>query len=206
MSKSIYCPKFLTGTEFDWIDNVYSVESPEKADIVVFSGGADINPALYGCKKHYSTFYNETRDTLEVECFNKLSKNQLVLGYCRGAQLVTALNGGKLIQDVTGHASGPHFITNKEIKFKIESIHHQMMYPFEMDENDYKILYWSASRRSKRYLGDGIDVPPCEPEIVLYNKEDLPTCLAIQGHPEMMNYCNAHKILNGIIKDLCQLK
>ena len=31
-----------------------------------------------------------------------------------------------------------------------------------------------------------MDYPPCEPEIVLYHKEGLPKCLAIQGHPEIM--------------------
>ena len=95
MHETIYCPQFLTHTEFDWIRNVTPVDSPEKADIIVFSGGADINPALYNCERHHSTYYSERRDALEVGCFNSLSKNQTVIGICRGAQLVTALNGGK---------------------------------------------------------------------------------------------------------------
>lgn len=202
MRKKIYCPKFLTGTEFDWVNNVEAVDSPEKADIIVFSGGADINPALYGCAKHNSTYYNEMRDALEVNCFNKLSPNQLVLGYCRGAQLVTALNGGKLIQDVTGHNCGPHMISNKTLKFRIASIHHQMMYPFDMNKEDYDLLFWSTKPLSKHYLGDSIQEPPCEPEVVLYHKKNLPTCLAIQGHPEMMPRCEAHDVFNHIIKNI----
>lgn len=202
MKKKVYCPRFLTGTEFNWISNVEEVDCPEKADIIVFSGGADINPELYKCAKHYSTYFNKERDALEVGCFNNLSKNQLVIGLCRGAQLITALNGGKLIQNVSGHCSGPHSITNGEIRFKIESIHHQMMYPFDMDAKDYKVLYWSTKRLSSIYEGDGIEVPKCEPEIVLYNQENYPTCLAIQGHPEMMKPGIAHEIINGIIKTL----
>ena len=46
MKKKIYCPRFLTGTEFNWISNVEEVDCPEKADIIVFSGGADINPEI----------------------------------------------------------------------------------------------------------------------------------------------------------------
>ena len=61
-----------------------------------------------------------------------------------------------------------------------------MMYPFDMNKKDYKVLYWSTKRLSSIYEGDGIGVPKCEPEIVLYNQENYPTCLAIQGHPEMM--------------------
>lgn len=202
MRKKIYCPRFLTGTEFDWVKNVTPVDSPEEADIIVFSGGADINPALYGCEKHSSTYYSEQRDALEVACFNKLNSNQIVIGICRGAQLVTALNGGKLIQNVSGHCSGPHFITNGDIKFKIESIHHQMMYPFDMPKSDYEVLFWSSKKRSSKYEGDGISEPSCEPEVILYHKKGKPTCLAIQGHPEMMNSCQAHEVLNEILKSI----
>ena len=46
MKKKVYCPRFLTGTEFNWISNVEEVDCPEKADIIGFSGGADINPEL----------------------------------------------------------------------------------------------------------------------------------------------------------------
>ena len=67
---------------------------------------------------------------------------------------------------------------------------------------DYKVLYWSTKRLSSIYEGDGIGVPKCEPEIVLYNQENYPTCLAIQGHPEMMRPGIAHEIINGIIKTL----
>lgn len=202
MHRKIYCPRFLTGTEFKWINNVEATDSPEKADIIVFSGGADINPALYNCKPKGTSYFSQERDELEVNCFNSLSPNQLVIGLCRGAQLVTALNGGKLIQDTTGHASGPHMITNKEYKFKIESIHHQMMYPFDMDKKDYDLLYWSSRKLSKYYEGDQIQDPPCEPEVILYHVKDRPVCLAIQGHPEMMNRCTAHKVLNDIIKHI----
>lgn len=202
MHKTIYCPQFLTHTEFDWIRNVTPVDSAEKADIVVFSGGADINPALYGCAKHSSTYYNEIRDKLEVSCFKHLKPHQIVIGICRGAQLITALNGGKLIQNVTGHCSGPHYITNCDLKFKIESIHHQMMYPFDMPKSDYDILFWSSKKQSTVYEGDGIETPPCEPEVILYHKEGLPKCLAIQGHPEMMSHCQAHEVFNDILKNI----
>lgn len=202
MSKKIYCPRFLTGTEFDWVKNVTPVNSPEEADIVVFSGGADINPNLYGCKRHETTHFYQQRDDLEVSCFKKLKPNQVVIGICRGAQLVTALNGGKLIQNVSGHCSGPHMITNGDTKFKIESIHHQMMYPFDMPKSDYDILFWASKKHSSIYEGDNIDTPPCEPEVVLYHKEGLPVCLAIQGHPEMMHKCEAHEVLNNILKSI----
>lgn len=201
-NKKIYCPQFLTGTEFDWIKNVTPVNSPELADIIVFSGGADINPALYGCEKHSSTHFINYRDELEVSCFNSLSPNQVVVGLCRGAQLVTALNGGKLIQNVSGHCGCEHLITNGVDSFKIKSIHHQMMYPFDMDKKEYDLLYWSNKKLSKIYEGDGIQEPIKEPEVVLYHTENSPVCLAIQGHPEMMRSCEAHRVFNDILKGI----
>lgn len=200
--KRIYCPQFLTGTEFDWVRNVTPVDTPEKADIIIFSGGADINPALYGCEKHATTYFNEYRDHLEVNCYRNLSPNQVAIGLCRGAQLLTALNGGKLIQNVTGHVGCTHSITNGEDRFNIKSIHHQMMYPFDMDKKDYELLFWSTRQLSTKYEGDGILVPEKEPEVVLYHTENSPVCLAIQGHPEMMDSCEAHRVFNDILKGI----
>ena len=98
------------------------------------------------------------------------------------------MNGGKLIQNVSNHARfGTHAITDMMgiVEWEITSTHHQMQYPFNLENSQYEILYFT-SRLSHYYEGDGIDEPPVEPEIVLYKVEGKPKCLAIQGHPEMM--------------------
>lgn len=101
------------------------------------------------------------------------------------------MNGGKLVQDCWGHAIGStHGITNGEVEYEITSTHHQMQYPYNLEDKDYSVLYTSSSYRSGEYKGDYIDfatmVKKGEPEIVLYHKEGMPTCLGIQGHPEYM--------------------
>lgn len=98
------------------------------------------------------------------------------------------MNGGKLIQNISNHATfGTHQIYGliREDVYDITSTHHQMQYPFNLKKNEYSLLYVSP-RRSDFYEGDGIDIPNYEPEIVLYHKKDTPRCLAIQGHPEIM--------------------
>lgn len=119
------------------------------------------------------------------------------------------MNGGKLIQHVAGHAIfGTHGITNNEgIEYDITSTHHQMQYPYELDNKEYDILYWAHHRRSDVYCGDGIDedmmFEEVEPEIVLYHKENMPKCLAIQGHPEYMRKeAPVVKMLNNLINNL----
>lgn len=68
----------------DFITGVKLVEDIEKADIVLFTGGEDVDPSLYGCKKHPTTFSNIQRDLEEKEIFEKVKPNQLCLGICRG--------------------------------------------------------------------------------------------------------------------------
>lgn len=174
------------------------------ADIVLFTGGADVSPKLYGAKQHVTTYFDSFRDDFEVEQFKRAVKSKnvkLIIGICRGAQLLCVLNGGKLIQDVTNHGvSGGHEIINKSgEKFIITSTHHQMQYPFDINEENYEILYW-AEALSKHYDGDLIDPAKvyCEPEIVLY--KNTVNSLAIQGHPESMDKNSSTiKMINDII-------
>ena len=76
-----------------------------------------------------------------------------------------------------------------------------MAYPFDLNENDYEILFWSE-KRSTKYEGDQINVNKIikEPEIVVYHKINKPICLGIQGHPEMMPYGELHDMLNDLIE------
>lgn len=121
------------------------------------------------------------------------------------AQFLCVMNGGKLIQNVSNHAMYfTHPITDGKYEFEITSTHHQMQYPFELEDNKYSILFYTVGR-SNVYQGDSIDVNKIvvEPEIVLYHQEDKPRCLAIQGHPEYMSKDSAAVIeINNIISNL----
>lgn len=64
-------------------DSVLTSDMSE-ADIVLFTGGEDVNPALYKTKAHPTTGCNKERDKAEVSVFKKIKPNQLALGICRG--------------------------------------------------------------------------------------------------------------------------
>ena len=68
----------------NFIEDAVLVDTIEKADIVIFTGGEDVDPAFYSCKKHRSTYSNPNRDVYEINEFNKINRNQLVIGLCRG--------------------------------------------------------------------------------------------------------------------------
>ena len=156
----------------------------DSPDLLLFTGGADITPQIYGEKLGSRTSSYRIRDNNDLKNFiefNYLPK----VGICRGSQLLTVASRGKLIQHVSGHL-GTHVITTEKREYSITSTHHQMLYPFNLGKKDYKILAYCRLRLSDTYLnGDNNEIilskDFVEPEIVKYNKTNS---LAIQGHPE----------------------
>lgn len=110
--------------------NGYSiVERLKDSDIVVWTGGSDINPALYGEKPAGAGGWSQTRDNEDVAAV-RLSGDRFKVGICRGAQLLNVIpNGGTLWQDVDKHTHGGHSIQDKitgETVF-VNSMHHQSL-------------------------------------------------------------------------------
>ena len=188
-------------------DSVLTSDMTE-ADIVLFTGGEDVNPALYNTPKHRTTMFNDKRDKAEVSVFKKIKPTQLALGICRGSQFLCVMNGGLLVQNCENHGLwGTHGITDGEIEYEITSTHHQMQYPYNLPTDEYDILYKSSELRSYPcYEGANINPEDImangEPEIVLYHKNNNPKCLAIQGHPEIMRpNAPVIEMLNNLIDE-----
>ena len=189
-----------------WIENAEITNNLKEADIVFFTGGEDVTPSYYGCKKHKTTYNNPQRDAYEKEIFDSIRRDQLVVSVCRGSQFCCVVNGGKLIQNCDNHALwGTHEIINKNGDvYDITSTHHQMAYLFDINPEYYDILYWTNPSRSTYYEGDGIDSSKIikEPEVTLYHVPNKPVCIGIQGHPEMMSEGPVHTMLNNLIVDV----
>ena len=68
-----------------WIDNARLVFDMNEADIVMLTGGADVDPALYGQYPIAGTMVNKDRDSRDSEiCIKAFSKGIPVVGICRG--------------------------------------------------------------------------------------------------------------------------
>ena len=196
------------GHPFDELaDVVMSVYAPEDVGaareltdklVLVIWGGEDISPAIYGQVGNQFTGAPDkpsSRDKLEIALAEKAMKlNIPIVGVCRGAQLMCALSGGTLVQHVTGHVGGYHeIVTNKGEKFNCPSLHHQMMFPWEIKE--FEMLAWPPKPRSAVYKGqpddeslsqDGMDLTLLgeEPEIIWIPSTKS---LCIQSHPEFIH-------------------
>lgn len=181
--------------------NNLSVEEAVKKllpiNLIIFTGGEDVNPIYYYQNTLNKTIINNKRDILEFDLLNhklyyNYVKNIPKLGICRGSQLLTVHNGGSLIQHVTGHNNCEDVICLKDNIYsssktiKVLSDHHQMMFPYDLPKSDYDLIGWSDYFKSNTYLnGDGEEtVLPynfLEPEIIYYPKTNS---LCIQSHPE----------------------
>lgn len=191
----IYVPYGSRGYA-NWISSNF-VNSVEEADLVLITGGEDINPRIYGEQPHSSTWYNVNRDEIELEAVNEAIRlEKLLWGTCRGIQLLCAKAGGKLVQDMN-HPYSHSIITNEGEEMMTNSLHHQMQYPFDLVEGeDYHILAYArglSKERGAPYYGGAKDeqmILPVdkdgytiEPEICFYPKI---RALGHQAHPEMM--------------------
>jgi GMP synthase-like glutamine amidotransferase len=165
------------------------VDDPSKANVIVWNGGEDIGTSIYSEQPvdRHIPFHKSKRDHDEIDMFNefKSDKSKLLIGICRGAQLLNCLNGGSLWQDVNSHGTSHSMydlFTGETLR--VTSTHHQMMIPGPdaviigvSNESTYK-NHEAGRELCKRseLIKDGKDI-----EIVWYPNT---RSLCIQGHPE----------------------
>lgn len=172
-------------------------ENPDRSDLdrhggkgfLVLWGGEDIHPTQYNRENmgsHKGT-RPSWRDLEEERMLRFAASIELPsVGVCRGAQLACAIAGGILAQDVSGHGRDHPIECSDGSRIIASSLHHQMMFPFEVE---HKMLAWSAPSKSMYYRGlteseEAVIEGFGEPEVVWFPQLRN---LAIQGHPEFMD-------------------
>lgn len=198
--KTPHRPKvYVVGGGIDYIRLMYTLncdgaKGVEDADVVLFTGGEDVNPALYGELPLAKTHFSVERDAREKLIYEAALKRGIpMVGICRGGQFLNVMNGGKMWQHVNMHAlAGTHkaFIevapynknkTRREIQ--VTSTHHQMMIPAKHG----MVLLTATEATEKDCAGKSvtgkIKTDP-DVEAVFYDDTD---CLCFQPHPEYKN-------------------
>lgn len=160
-------------------------------ECVVFTGGEDVPPEVYGHPRHNkSSLPDWKRTEAEQEVFEDCAANAVpMVGICRGSQFLNVMNGGVLVQHVENHTSN-HAISTSSPEFnpiQVTSTHHQMMVPAEG-----AFLEAWANGLSPTYQMGGVEKPRFklgynnlikEPEVVFYAATHS---LCVQYHPEYM--------------------
>jgi gamma-glutamyl-gamma-aminobutyrate hydrolase PuuD len=192
---------YIVGTDYSVVNTFVHrgwivVEEMELAEYVCFTGGADINPSLYGQTPHKTTRFLPNRDAFEVAEYRKARRlGKKILGICRGAQLMNALEGGSMFQHVNHH-HGHHKIYDFDTKeYKtVNSIHHQMMMPAG---NAIVVAIARGQSDQRELMVEGVDGNPVvsadlgvhdDPEVLIFYDCDTGGKyyfgLGFQGHPE----------------------
>ena len=144
-------------------------------DLICFTGGADVTPAMYGARPHPRTFSDPDRDEKERAIWLRSRDRGIpAVGICRGGQFLNVMSGGTMHQHIDGHATGNnHLITDLATgeEVMVSSTHHQMMVPSE------EAIILATAKIVKWPLGmDQDDI-----EVVYYPHSDA---LCFQPHPE----------------------
>ena len=168
-----------------------------EAELVVFTGGADVSPEYYGEKRIPGVACNPSRDTVEKAQFiTARDAGKAFIGICRGAQLLHVLHGHKLWQDVNFHALGgaPHTtydLVSGDVVMTT-SCHHQMMRVDDVNDpkNDFKVV--AISDRSTHRRAQDVTFRVAKDQIAFRNDIEVlwypeTNSLCYQGHPEFGN-------------------
>ena len=159
----------------------------EDAAIVVWTGGADIDPALYNQKRLSCSTFWPSRDEKEVAAYVACNPDQYKVGICRGGQLLTALNGQPLFQHIDRHAGTHHKAQfylrgkNEWVTTEINSVHHQIANAVPIDGICHIIGHAHQSTYRVDDKGTYMGSPHTDQEALFFPKTKS---FCFQAHPE----------------------
>ncbi len=107
----------------------------DRLDAVVFAGGADLDPGLYGEEPHpETTGLRPERDAAEVPLMKAaLDRDVPLLGICRGMQVLAVVRGGTLVQHLPdtvghqGHRPAPGTYGRHDVRLAAGSLAHRLL-------------------------------------------------------------------------------
>ncbi|MGE3796517.1 MAG: gamma-glutamyl-gamma-aminobutyrate hydrolase family protein [Thermomicrobiales bacterium] len=171
---------------------------PALLDLVdgfLFSGGADINPSLFGDDSVHRETYgvDKERDTFELELMRAaIAADKPVLCICRGIQVLNVAFGGSLWQHIADDIANP--LTHRQFHDGIPAdrpSHAVQMTPGSLLESVYgpaPLEVNSLHHQAVREPGAGLKIDGVAPDGVIeaMSVPDATFVLGVQWHPEMM--------------------
>jgi putative glutamine amidotransferase len=160
-------------------------------DGIVFRGGGDINPSIYGDANHgFSLGIDDGRDHLELALVQLAIDNDIpFLGICRGLQLINVAHGGSLYQDLASlHSSSIQHDCHPSRKYlahPVSIIPNSRLSQFGFDTSQ---MVNSLHHQGIRTLGKGLSPIALAPDGLIEAIEVTghPFGLAVQWHPEWL--------------------
>ena len=164
-----------------------------RLDGIMFSGGEDIDPELFGGVKHPEVkFINRDRDRIEILLIKQAVEfRKPIFGICRGIQSINVALGGTLYTHIPDQMPGAFhhshiegnprdFLAHKVLVDQDTSLY-KILESLEVQVNSLHhqgILKLAPDLKATAYAPDG-----------LVEAVELPThpfCVAVQWHPEWL--------------------
>lgn len=189
----------IAGAAADELQMVSASDAPriraEDFDGVLFTGGEDVDPSLYGESKQYASVHEcRARDEFEFALLDQaLARRAPILGICRGIQMINVGFGGSLYQDMKADAEPQSEHRQTDVgKSRKEATHSVVVTD---GESSLGGLVQGACRvnslhhQAVKRVGRGLKViARSEDGFVeaMESAEDYPYLMAVQWHPEEM--------------------
>jgi len=165
----------------------------EGLDGLMLTGGRDVDPKLFGERRHSSTEDAEPgRDEFEVTLVREAVARDLpVLAICRGLQVMNVALGGTLVQDIPSMITGaePHDVGDTPITFAHEvwvTRGSTLWRALEERLADEACRVNSRHHQAVRKVADGLEVSATSPDGIVEGLERSASrfCVGVQWHPE----------------------
>jgi gamma-glutamyl-gamma-aminobutyrate hydrolase PuuD len=171
-----------------WIDGrVVKAKTIKEADVVIMPGGADVHPSIYREPVGLYTSADRNYDERDIRVYKEaVGRGIPIVGICRGHQMLSALNGARLIQDLN-HPGGHKVTTYTGEVFSVNSLHHQAVFPFNLPPDHYRLLAWANNLSPHHLDGENKEIaegPIKEVEAIYF---PMSRAFGVQGHPEWAN-------------------
>lgn len=171
------------------IDTEEILQAARMCDGFLFTGGHDVSPSVYGEEaKETCGVACEVRDTLEKIVFDfALSEDKPVFGICRGIQMINALCGGTLYQDLpTEYESSVEHHMEPPYDRGVHDVIITKTSPFYKLFNADKISVNSYHHQAVKKLGEGLEIFAKSEDGLVEGifMPDKKYIVALQWHPE----------------------
>jgi len=171
------------------------VDFSSEVDVVIFTGGIDISPKLYGEEPDLCRYWSDTRDAAEIAVLDAIYKTKViapkfVIGCCRGLQILNAYFGGTLYQDLQKLKHG---------------MYHSIKYVADVGVLSNMTLVNSLHHQAVKDLAPEAEIKAIEPgtgvvEMVKFGAE-IPTW-GTQFHPEAFSYGKSITFFNLLLQEM----
>lgn len=202
MRVGIAYPAFFTAFKHFYPNLEVVKGNPFNYDLIIFSGGEDINPQIYGQDISFSEGISPERDRVEVgileTIFNNvpnydLTRSKLyLLGVCRGHQLINAYLRGNLVQDIFMNLNVTH---SGRHGLDILVQNSDMLDNFKIKDGEY--LVNSLHHQAVVRTGSSLVTTSVHKKVIESTENDR--IISVQWHPEFMDSYKFFEWVNKII-------